>query len=1040
MNYRDRLLLGAAAVISVSAASFPAWAASPRSIIDTTAGTYSVNGGAAAPIAGDGTVTVNDPDPYGITVQGDGTTSPVTVQINNAIAGAYGGSGINSLATGGEINFVLGEGGSLTGSSNRHGLNLGVAGPVFTVTTSGENTNLIQGLGSGGMGINVGPAVNAAINNDSTNSVIIGEYGIDVGNFATVSVTNSGRIEGTTASGGTGVYINQAATATVLNGETGILAGNNGIISYSNDVVIDNAGTILATGLIPWGVVAGYGGVGGALSITNRATGVISAIADAGSAADSLALHVGGDTGTIVNDGLISLTTAAGTTGKTIEFASGTTTSFTNGSTGVISAQGDGSAAAISVAATGTVTAMSLGGTVSSSTGNGLEIMGTVGGLDVSGTLSSSAAGAAALSLQNDMAGAIANSGTIKTTGAGGTAIAVTGDYAIAGGLGNTGKIDAGATGTAIDLSAASSAATTITNSGEIIGAVKLGDATSLDLAGGSVTGDIVGGATEHGAVTFLSGVTSLTGNIGQGNKVGSVAIDNGATLAVTRATTIASTTGLVNDGVLDLGSNAVTVSGGPITGSGTLQTTLGATGHGYLINSDAATDLHAMTILPTVTTRLTNGMTYVLVEDYAGSAAAPQIAASLPGRRKLTASLATGSGVDANGLSYDAGDLVLVASVEALPTSVITNTNSAQTLANYAGSDPTLAAMSDAINNLTDKGEIDKAGAQLRPEANGGTYQASMGATNQALNTIAARNDAVRSEQTASTGLSTGEALRGLGVWGQGFGAAVDQDRRLGVDGYDADTYGLAFGADSRVLDAARIGLSFAYARTDVDDKGTRSGSGQKIDSYIGSLYGSYTGTPWYVDGSLTYGRHDYDSTRLVNFAGAPSQVAKASFAGQQYGAKTEVGYPLAVGAATVTPLASLAYNHLSQDGYTETGAAGANLVVDGSDGDSLRSGLGTKLSASFAMPGGLVLKPNARAVWLHEFYGTAPDQTAAFAAGGGAFITSGLKLARDAADLGVGLDLTSDDSLTLSARYDVELKDRYTGHTGSLQIRSEF
>lgn len=367
-------------------------------------------------------------------------------------------------------------------------------------------------------------------------------------------------------------------------------------------------------------------------------------------------------------------------------------------------------------------------------------------------------------------------------------------------------------------------------------------------------------------------------------------------------------------------------------------------------------------------------------------------------------------------------------------------NGAAASAIASYSGTNAAMQSLSNAVNNLTSETEVQKAGAQLRPEINGGTTQASLGAVNQALGTIQVRADAVRTASgETGTGISSGETLKGLGVWGQGFGSYATQDRRQDVDGYNAATYGLAFGADARVLDPLRVGLSLAYARTNVDDTGSRDGSGQKIGSYIGSLYSTYTAKSWYVDSALTFGWHDYDSTRVISITGAATQVAKASFAGQQYGAKAEFGYPLPFGSAVVTPLASLAYNRLHQDGYTETGAAAA-LTVAGSDTDSIRSGLGSKVSATVATLGNWNIKPNARAMWLHEFNGSAQDTTSTYVDGGSSFVTSGMKVAQEHFNLGVGLDVASVRNTTVSAKYDADLSDRYVSHTGSLQVRTEF
>jgi outer membrane autotransporter protein len=620
-----------------------------------------------------------------------------------------------------------------------------------------------------------------------------------------------------------------------------------------------------------------------------------------------------------------------------------------------------------------------------------------------------------------------------------------------------------------------------LTNSGTITGDIKLGVPTSGDPlnlgdhmvylnAGSVLNGNIIPSQanTANVDIGFAgAGTATITGSIGaNGVPIHSFGLANGATLAFTQDSQIhiGNLVMVYGGGYLDAGTSKIDLYHYDSylkthqEGDGTtlyLKTTLNTTNgqHGYFTftqstsNADPTkTLLNGSTpvIVATVVGSVAQGSKYIIVQDKDNTAGFSTPTVSNSGGIRWVVSSVTGSGqTDTDGISYGTGykDIIITASGNTNAAAATgTNGKAVSAIASYSGTNAAMQSLSNAVNNLTSDTEIQKAGAQLRPEVNGGTTQASLGATNQALGTIQIRSDGVRTAAADQTGISSGETLRGLGVWGQGFGSYASQDRRQDVDGYTAGTYGLAFGADARVLDAVRVGVSFAYARTNVDDTGSRDGSGQKINSYIGSLYGTYTANSWYVDGALTYGRHDYDATRVVNFTGATPQVAKASFAGQQYGAKAEFGYPLSVGPAVVTPLASLAYNRLNQDGYTETGAAGANLTVGSSATDSVRSGLGGKVSTTIAQAGEWNIKPNARAMWLHEFSGSAPDQTSTFVAGGSSFTTSGITVAQEHFNLGVGLDVASVRNTTVSAKYDADLSDRYVSHTGSLQVRTEF
>ncbi|MBF0392346.1 MAG: autotransporter outer membrane beta-barrel domain-containing protein [Alphaproteobacteria bacterium] len=610
----------------------------------------------------------------------------------------------------------------------------------------------------------------------------------------------------------------------------------------------------------------------------------------------------------------------------------------------------------------------------------------------------------------------------------------------------------------------------TFTNNGTVTGDIVLGVVANGDYLiylneGSTLNGNVMASSPNNGNVVIGSsgaGTANFTGNIGTNNTpIHNLAFATGATLALGGNSAIHTAAWSWRDGAtIDLRTHKLnsysydTLGGSSDGQSGTfyLKTTIdrNAGQHGYWVSSfgdaDKSTNLSVSTvsISPTVVGTASSGQKFVILQDTNG-----RIPDGLPsvvnsGGYRWAVSSITGAGeTDTDGVSYGTGYtniVITAANLNAAGTASGINGASVNALATYSGSDVGLQALSQAVNNLTSDASIKKAGAQLRPEATINTAQASMGAVSQALSTIRARSDAVRvMASKARTGVSSGETVKGLGVWGQGFGSTAAQDERDDVSGYDADTHGLAFGADFKLADPLRVGLSFAYAKTDVESTGDRSGSGQDIDSYIASLYGIYSGKGWYVDGGLTYGVHKYDATRHVDIAGAAAQSLNASYDGQQLGAKIEAGIPLDIGPAVVTPLASLAYNNLKQDGYSETGGAAA-LDVGSSSTDSIRSGLGAKVSAKVATIGNWEVSPNARAVWHHEFNKSSQDQTSIYAAGGSSFITPGTDIATEHFNLGLGVDVASVRNTAISAKYDTDLADSYVSHSASLQLRTEF
>lgn len=325
-----------------------------------------------------------------------------------------------------------------------------------------------------------------------------------------------------------------------------------------------------------------------------------------------------------------------------------------------------------------------------------------------------------------------------------------------------------------------------------------------------------------------------------------------------------------------------------------------------------------------------------------------------------------------------------------------------------------------------------------MAPDVTGGAAQATTSAATAVSNVISSRSDAIRLAMTdGQTGIATGDALRGLGVWVQPFGFHAVQGMRKGIDGYDVNSGGLAAGIDTLVTDRVRAGLALSYGRTGVDGRNDASGNSTDIDSYQATLYGSYQGSPWYVDAQIGYGYNQYDGKRRA-IVGTINEMAKGDFDGKQFSAKLGGGYPIAAGRFTVTPNASLSYIYLDQDSYSESNAPILGLNVSSYSTHSLKSGLGSKLSTTFDVSDGK-LTPEVSGTWQHEFHDTAPTTAAQFAFGGSSFRSQGAKQEADAAVLGVGLTYTKG-PYSISAQYDAELKSGYVGQTGLIKARIEF
>ncbi|WP_307850393.1 autotransporter outer membrane beta-barrel domain-containing protein [Paraburkholderia aspalathi] len=289
--------------------------------------------------------------------------------------------------------------------------------------------------------------------------------------------------------------------------------------------------------------------------------------------------------------------------------------------------------------------------------------------------------------------------------------------------------------------------------------------------------------------------------------------------------------------------------------------------------------------------------------------------------------------------------------------------------------------------------------------------------------------------------GTSCNEPAQGTGLWGSAFGGYEHQSGQDEVDGYSA-TYGeLLLGADFSPNEHWRVGGAVGISNTSIDSSGDTSGNNTRVNGYGLIGYASFAGTPWYVNFSAAAVQQDYHIHRAIDFQGY-SDSAPGHFSGQLFVARTEAGYPLPLGNATLTPLASLMYSYQTQAGYTESSSGGAALAVNAAHANSLKSGLGARLEQGFSTRYGQVVL-DGRAQWIHEYNPTGQTMVARFAGdptGQTAFTTVGISPVADLADFLVGVTLLRASNLSLSARYEVQAGKGFVSQMGSLRLRQLF
>lgn len=536
-----------------------------------------------------------------------------------------------------------------------------------------------------------------------------------------------------------------------------------------------------------------------------------------------------------------------------------------------------------------------------------------------------------------------------------------------------------------------------------------------------TVTGNLSGiAAASDGAVTVsnTAGVT-VTGSM----TVSSLTVGAGASLSVGSDLNTANAISLTDTSVLTLGSS---IADGQTIFTTTDVTVSGSTSDTNTVVINVDEDLGDATVVLFSGGVNSDDVTEYSVTDttfytYDLSQTVADTDLTLTGTKKTTSEIASGVGISAQ-------EAVALDTIYTVYTGLASPTADEVALA---------TAISNAL--ATGGATAKNAAEQLAPQSDtlGAGTAAVMGAGAQSIGTTSVRLASLRTGaqyaglENGETGFAAGDAAMASAVWAKTFGNWISQDAADGVAGYDADTYGVAIGADKEVMDGVRVGAAISYANTDVDGDG--AGNSQlDIDSYQLTVYGDYTADKYYVEGMVGFAFNTTDTERTLL-----TNRLTGDYDSQQYMASIGAGMPIWLeGNTYVTPTVGLAYTHVTSDSYTETGVGGVNMDPD--DVDSLVASVGAKVHTSMDYYSGRLV-PSAKVGVSYDLIGDEAQATAAYTAGGAAFAVEGSDVEELAGTVGLGLTYEQD-AWSVGMNYTGEFKSDYQGHSAVLEARFKF
>jgi outer membrane autotransporter protein len=267
-------------------------------------------------------------------------------------------------------------------------------------------------------------------------------------------------------------------------------------------------------------------------------------------------------------------------------------------------------------------------------------------------------------------------------------------------------------------------------------------------------------------------------------------------------------------------------------------------------------------------------------------------------------------------------------------------------------------------------------------------------------------------------------------GAFVSGTGQWVNVSGTDNARGYDLTSGGFTLGVDYKVCPNFAIGLSAGYTGTtaDLTDHGRVWVNGGKLGLYATTFAGG-----WYADVAAFGGYNSYDTRRT-----AIQGDARGDTDGGEVDALFGTGYDFKSGGFTFGPTASFNYTYVGMNGFTEHDSL-APLNIHGNNADSLRTAFGAKVSYDCKCHG-VVIRPELRVAWQHEYGDTAYDLASSFANGAGAdFTTAGPRLGRDSVLVGAGFAILFNDRCSTYIYYDGELgRENYESNavTGGFRI----
>lgn len=264
-----------------------------------------------------------------------------------------------------------------------------------------------------------------------------------------------------------------------------------------------------------------------------------------------------------------------------------------------------------------------------------------------------------------------------------------------------------------------------------------------------------------------------------------------------------------------------------------------------------------------------------------------------------------------------------------------------------------------------------------------------------------------------AQNGRSGGDIKSKLAPWVQGLYTKTHNTQAVGFDAYSR---GFAFGVDSDITNAVKVGIGYAYTATDIKSNRKTQVYG---DNYF--VYGQYKPHNWYVNGMFSYGHANYKEATVAT---------TAKYNVDNYAAQIMTGYDYGI----ANNYAGVRYNYIDTETYNN---GVADIKTKNAQIGTLV--IGTKISKDFKPARGVLLTPEFRLAGTYDVKSDNNSATVAVMGASSTYSVTGERLSRGAIEAGVGLTANIK-RLELSLGYDTSVRKHNFSQGGMVKAKYNF